>query len=317
MSKKRLSPEQKQFRDELIRTLKEKHKAPKLRLAKIIGVCGIDFCRDILAQTQEIEAQGGMLTEKGDRRRTIGGVFFRLAKEQMTQEQWFEVVPRKKWPDKRPKVTPIDWSRRVEFISTLEQDGRIEDMRVTLMGYPGDTHRDGDVVITQMTHELHTLSLARQLPNLPERTRYTVYMPANRWEKVAPELEQGDKMLHIYGEAFIDPDIKGIAVLASTVEAKNPPKQKKSEPKPKDKPKKKTEKQPAPPTPPPIDDLPIPDDLPENVRARVDALQEAIRQQREKITELEQDPQKNKFSLNLARKRLATIEKELRDLLTR
>jgi len=64
---------------------------------RIITQCGHEFVRYILRQTLKIEANGGMMTVDGSRRRTTSGVFLYLAGAKMTRAQWKRVntAPRK------------------------------------------------------------------------------------------------------------------------------------------------------------------------------------------------------------------------------
>ena len=73
------------------------------QIKRIVQVCGIEFAQDILRQTQEVEANGGMLTLDGSRRRSPGGVFFYLAKEQMSGENRKQIFYQRK-----KKETPKD-----------------------------------------------------------------------------------------------------------------------------------------------------------------------------------------------------------------
>src|SRR5215217_6332363 len=63
-------------------------------LTKVLRTLGQDRCRAILAETLTREANGGMLTKDGTRRRTPGGVFFQLVKERATQQERRRLFPR-------------------------------------------------------------------------------------------------------------------------------------------------------------------------------------------------------------------------------
>lgn len=55
-------------------------------LHRIIEVLGQPRVFDLLKATLAVEESGGMRTLKGERRRTVGGTFFRLAKEQYGEQ---------------------------------------------------------------------------------------------------------------------------------------------------------------------------------------------------------------------------------------
>jgi len=63
-------------------------------LRPVLTVLGPDHTTQLLAQTLEVEAQGGMLIMNGTRRRTPGGVFFQLVRQQATRSQRDYLFPR-------------------------------------------------------------------------------------------------------------------------------------------------------------------------------------------------------------------------------
>lgn len=76
---------------EVCRTLNE----PKLPLMRrAIDTLGISAVESLVARVHEIEEQGGQMTAEGDRRRTPGGVFWKLLKQTVSEEEYttiFEV----------------------------------------------------------------------------------------------------------------------------------------------------------------------------------------------------------------------------------
>ena len=73
------------------------HEPNTALLAKVLRVLGPERCRAILTDVLTTEASGGMLTKDGTRRRTPGGTFFHLVRDQCTKEErarLFPYVPR-------------------------------------------------------------------------------------------------------------------------------------------------------------------------------------------------------------------------------
>ena len=66
-------------------------KAPLLR--QVLRTFGPERTVAMLTDTLQCEAQGGMLTKDGSRRRTPGGVFFQLVKERATPQERRRLFP--------------------------------------------------------------------------------------------------------------------------------------------------------------------------------------------------------------------------------
>ena len=80
---------------------------PLRHIAAIVRVLGAERALALLEQALAVEARGGMLLPDGTRR-TPGGVFFRLAREQATPDERARI-----WPWTRgPKPPPATTARR-------------------------------------------------------------------------------------------------------------------------------------------------------------------------------------------------------------
>ncbi len=74
----------------------------QLLIKRIVRTLGEDRTRELVRHAQVVEEQGGMLLPDGSRRRTLGGVFFKLAKERATPEERGRIwVPKHRRP--KPK----------------------------------------------------------------------------------------------------------------------------------------------------------------------------------------------------------------------
>ena len=74
-------------------TLQEHDKIPLKQIRHIVHVLGLATTEAIVAEALHIEANGGMLTTDGTRRRTLGGVFFFVVRTRISPEQRYKIFP--------------------------------------------------------------------------------------------------------------------------------------------------------------------------------------------------------------------------------
>src|SRR5689334_25146712 len=75
-------------------TVAEALQEPKRALlTQVLRTLGMDRTAAILTETLQCEANGGMLTKDGTRRRTPGGVFFQLVRERATAPERRRLFP--------------------------------------------------------------------------------------------------------------------------------------------------------------------------------------------------------------------------------
>ncbi|MEQ9029660.1 MAG: phosphorylated adapter RNA export RNA-binding domain-containing protein, partial [Aggregatilineales bacterium] len=134
MSKVELPPEQDKLANELILTLREHLPWAKTLIRQIIQEAGEDFARQLLEETQQIQAEGGMLTLDGTQNRTIGGIFFYLARNRLPDEVAGRLFARE---NRRRKSPPkhIEWEKRIEIIEErLQKRGKVSEMHISMIG---------------------------------------------------------------------------------------------------------------------------------------------------------------------------------------
>lgn len=85
-------------------TLGETESVPLLHIRRIVETLGAERALQLLDQAVTLEAHGGLMLADGSRRRTPGGVFFRLVREQTTPAERSRIWPWTKKP--KPKTTP-------------------------------------------------------------------------------------------------------------------------------------------------------------------------------------------------------------------
>lgn len=80
----RMSNKQQRIADRIVKELGEEDEVPIRQINAMVMLCGTNFAEALLEETKAIEAGDGILTSDGERRRTIGGVFFYLARHRMS-----------------------------------------------------------------------------------------------------------------------------------------------------------------------------------------------------------------------------------------
>jgi PHAX RNA-binding domain-containing protein len=86
--------------------LGETEPVPLMHIRRIVQTLGSERALQLLEQARTVEAQGGLPVVDGSRRRTPGGVFFRLVREQTTPAERSRIWP---WTKKaKPRQPPND-----------------------------------------------------------------------------------------------------------------------------------------------------------------------------------------------------------------
>jgi hypothetical protein len=199
-------------------------------IARIVEHLGIDRVQALLHQTLEIEAQGGLMLPDGSRRRTLGGVFFHLARQQMSPELRQTVFglgrKRRKSSNKNQLVTdaaPVfEWTERLDIVRSLEAEvGKANTVKATLIGLPTDIETRPDYVVATIDERIGNISLPRGVPRPPDApTVYRVYITTNHWKRVAQAAKNANDALIIEGLCAHDQQIGGIVVFATSVTSK-------------------------------------------------------------------------------------------------
>ena len=208
-------------------------------LWRSVKVLGVDRARELLERTLAIEAEGGMLTADGSKRRTSGGVFLALVKDAVNAKDraYIFLAPKRTHATSSeatntaaqsqgtPSVAPAPpfvWADRLTLWQEIgDQAGEGRTVKVTLIGRPGKAIDKG--TFTQISMPvMKQPELPKGLPPLPAdvQTEYLVYIAAKQWRKVAEAATDPDDALIIEGFATYDPDIKGMSVFATNTSSK-------------------------------------------------------------------------------------------------
>lgn len=201
---------------------------------RVVEVIGAEAASAHLAEAQRIEAAGGEQIASGKRRRTPGGVFFRLVRTTSTPELrqamgWPANVgePRPERPRpivERPerKVEPLPWDVRLQHLPALLTERVTVNMsKITLTGRPGKLIEAQGCILTVMTAS-KAPTLPKGLPLPPAKpTSYIVYIAQKQWAKVAEAIQAADDVLIIEGYPVFDERLPGLAVLTQSITTRN------------------------------------------------------------------------------------------------
>lgn len=170
-----------------------------------IDAVGLATVQTIAQETLAVEAQGGMLTHSGERRRTPGGVFFKLLKDQVdrdTCKKAFEPpqpvkehleATKPKGPAHPPPLMPLPWSKVRAVVNKLLEQQPLEKciVRITLMGRPNQVSKTKSCVVVALKGQKPP-SLPKGLPPVPEDSEYSfaVFIAHKHWARVAPMMAQ-------------------------------------------------------------------------------------------------------------------------------
>ena len=108
-------------------------------LAQVLRTLGPDRTSTVLIETLQCEAAGGMLTKDGTRRRTPGGTFFHLVRQQARPHERRRLFPRTglqqgQGPPQAPAVLTWDEARTLLQTLATEPPGEARTMKLTLVG---------------------------------------------------------------------------------------------------------------------------------------------------------------------------------------
>jgi hypothetical protein len=190
-------------------------------IAVIIGQIGAARAHDLLQQTLAAEATGGLLVHSGKRRRTPGGVFFKLAKDSTSPEERHVIWPRRERTDDERQ--PLAWDDRLAHApQLLAARGTAMSTKLVITGRPGRIIESQGVILTAMQAGERRPTLPKGLPEPPAGgTTYIVYIAAKQWAKVAQAIQDPGDALIVEGYPYFDAKLNSMALLAQNVTTRN------------------------------------------------------------------------------------------------
>lgn len=199
------------------RSFGEKQHGVIRQIKRVIQLCGVEFAQKMYDAAMEIEANGGMMLADNSRRRTPGGVFFHLVRNNVDDEKRRFIIH----GGSRPAFLLLSWQDRIALLQSLQNEqGTADIMKVTLRGRPGQVEKRPEVVVTTMTYQPQNIAFPTGMPVPPTTpTLYVVYIAVKQWEKIEESIANPDDTLIVDGVCAFDPDTKSMAVFATSVQS--------------------------------------------------------------------------------------------------
>jgi len=206
------------------------------QIVRIVRGIGRTAALTFLARTKEIENKGGMMTNDGSRRRSIGGVYFFLAYGKGIEKRTGLPLRRPPNPNKpkpvsnqskaitspQPQIHPFVWEERLSIIDELmKEKGTATTVKITLIGTFNTYKEQGTCTVGIMKASPKTPALPKGVPIPPAiQSNYVVYIGSKQWKTVAEAAKDKEDVLIIEGYPQLDIQKTVISVFATSVTSK-------------------------------------------------------------------------------------------------
>ncbi|GAB1422573.1 hypothetical protein MASR2M15_28090 [Anaerolineales bacterium] len=299
---------------EIAKAIGETDPMPINQIRLIIKKCGIDFVREVVNETKDIYENGGLKTHDRDRKRTLGGTFFFIAKGKIPYLIRQEIFPTFGQKGERQM---LQWEERIKIVDDLMNSriGWCRNISVTLKGRIKEFHIEGDTVIAIMQHVGANTPVPAGVPIPPKAyTRYVVYISLRQWELIESRLSKKRKdEVVIEGTCYFDNETQSIAVFAQHIDTAALLKEKNRE---QDESPKQVEVKEIIVKKPPVRKAPkrnIPARIPSNAKEKLRELYDAMDKLENRIKRLEADGEIS--SVALSKKLLINTQRQIDALL--
>jgi hypothetical protein len=342
----------KAFLKEIAAQLGETDEKPLRQIRTLTLLRGMDFVRELVAETLQVEADGGLMIGNGERRRTTGGVFFFLARERLPQPERDKVffnwkVAARQRNEHEAQFAPFVWEERASVVQALmANQGVASDVKIIIVGQPGSIERRQNLVVTTITEKREELpSMPIGVPPVPtEPMTYVVYIAAKQWDRIANIVGDPDDPMLVEGYCAFDPEVNSFAVYATYATTKKSDQREKKAAKAStsakgqtgkgggqngkgdgkavqprkdsggDKPKAKRAEEPVVVEAPPAPEYNFPSSVPAHVAQKLVDLYTAATAFRQKISDLESKPAHQQTGLEMTRRLLTNTERQIEAL---
>ena len=181
----------------------------------IVSTIGPERTQVFFEKALEIEAQGGLMTSDGSRRRSSGGVFFYTVRGGLPKQE-----ARAIWPPvikATPIIVALTWEEAKQLTKqALQLIGEAKSVKITLIGRPKKVVQQAECVVISMKGK-EPGSLPKGLPTPPAGSAITwaVFIVNKQWNRVKESMRANeDDQLIIEDYPIMDPKSGAGVVLA-------------------------------------------------------------------------------------------------------
>ncbi|MDQ2828793.1 MAG: phosphorylated adapter RNA export RNA-binding domain-containing protein [Chloroflexota bacterium] len=210
---------------EIATQLGETEEEPIRQIRRAVRILGEHRVRTVVARALDVEAAGGMMCADGSQKRSLGGVFFILMRDDVGRKDFYRIFKggqqqRTNGPGAAARTTtvPFDWATfGANAAEAMSEAGEATTVKLTVIGKPGKVVERGDVALVALRSE-KVPSLPKGVPAPPSpQTDYMVLVGMKQWRKVAAALaaDPADKVI-MEGYPTVQPEFAGITVYATS-----------------------------------------------------------------------------------------------------
>lgn len=207
----------------------------KWLVSRVVKILGEEQARALCQQALEVEANDGMMTKNGKRRRTPGGTFLYLVRghakaidKKMVKDIFRPAKENSSTNNGQPKPKPkkpaptITWDDARKYAIALlnHEKGNARTVEVKLIGRPTKVAKSKSCMVAMMEGKTAPKSLPKGLPTPPEQVQnFAVFIGNKQWNKVSEELKtNANAELLVNGFPVFNPEKAMTMVLAQSVE---------------------------------------------------------------------------------------------------
>ncbi|MFN8440356.1 MAG: phosphorylated adapter RNA export RNA-binding domain-containing protein [Caldilineaceae bacterium] len=192
-------------------------------LKQVVDVLGEERAGEYAQRALATEAEGGLMTADGQRRRTPGGVFFYLVKAEISPEERQQIWTKGSGGGQaQSAIQPISWEEAKRLVvAIIQTPGKGANVKLTIVGRPRKVAKAGEGAVVVSLQGKPPGALPKGLPVPPEAgITWAVFIATKQWNKIKESITSNvEDVLIVEGYPMVDKNGVGI-VLATNVRSK-------------------------------------------------------------------------------------------------